>query len=737
MPIQGLDISLNIRNNTNYPQQINVMGNPANLLDTANATTEYRWDLTGFSVTFENTVSVQYKRNTDPTFLTFTWDLEGNTLQSVVIALNNLGIGFFNLYDELGNTYIGTYNQNYAFGDLNIFNPSISTTTTTTTTTIAPTTTTTTTTSTTAAPTTSTTSTTTTAAPTTTTSTTTTTTTNALYSQFTLGYSALNGNDSCAEYVLTPTSFYAISGTLILVNGTILYTDNTLTTLVPNGFYSNGTDNWAVVGGNGTLSAQSSCGLTTTTSTTSTTTTAAPTTTSTTTTTTTVAFSTFSLQPSSIDQPDACSTWPSGLVNYYTAFGATLQNGTTIYTDTALTTPAPDGYYANGTLSWATSGGTGVLASENACTIISFSIGYNIFNGGSSYTGYNTNTNACLAGGTLPVIGVFSTSPIADGVVLFLDAALTIPFVSTGGYYWASGGIGIYYYFTYSGQVVGFNSCPTTTTTTTTTTAAPTTTTSTTTTTTTAATTTTTSTTTTTTTAAVTQNIFITNGSLDVAISQVDFNGVTATYAAGQPLPNTTGNGTNLYTTQIGTYTLDVYRNNATAGQHITVTDSVGAIQCIYFGSGSAVESYTNVLYDGVNPIQIDVQDGVCPTTIPLTWEWTNNNVVETPPYGGGYITIAVNSIVVVNQTDTSSTTTTIYNGGLTPNIGDSIDVTIYSYPNNTYGTQTNLSIESPLGNYLINANDTQPAAGSPSTLTYSFTVTSNVINIVGSSNSY
>ena len=162
MPIQGLDISLNIRNNTNYPQQINVMGNPANLLDTANATTEYRWDLTGFSVTFENTVSVQYKRNTDPTFLTFTWDLEGNTLQSVVIALNNLGIGFFNLYDELGNTYIGTYNQNYAFGDLNIFNPSISTTTTTTTTTIAPTTTTTTTTSTTAAPTTSTTSTTTT-----------------------------------------------------------------------------------------------------------------------------------------------------------------------------------------------------------------------------------------------------------------------------------------------------------------------------------------------------------------------------------------------------------------------------------------------------------------------------------------------------------------------------------------------------------------------------------------------
>jgi hypothetical protein len=33
-----LDISLNIRNNTNYPQEINIMGNPANLLDTSNAT---------------------------------------------------------------------------------------------------------------------------------------------------------------------------------------------------------------------------------------------------------------------------------------------------------------------------------------------------------------------------------------------------------------------------------------------------------------------------------------------------------------------------------------------------------------------------------------------------------------------------------------------------------------------------------------------------------------------------
>lgn len=436
MPIQGIDISLNIRNNTNYPQQINVMGNPTNLLDTSNATTEYRWDLTGFTITFENFVSVQYKRNADPSFDTFSWQLDGTNLNSLVIALNNLGIGYFNLYDELGNTYIGTYNQNYTFGDLNVYNPTISTTTTTTTTTIAPTTTTTTTTTTAAPTTTSTTSTTTTAAPTTTTSTTTTTTTNLVYSQFTLGYSALNGNDSCAEFVIAPTSYYAVSGTIVLVNGTILYTDTSLTTLAPNGYYSNGGDNWAIAGGNGTLSTQTACGLTTTTttttttaaptttSTTTTTTTAAPTTTtttSTTTSTTTIAFSTFFLQGSTIDQADACATYPSSLVAYYTSFGATLTNGTIIYIDSALTTPAPDGYYSDGTSSWATNSSNGILNSEAICVAANaflcvnnpFVFLYPVTAGNGSASGTLWNNT----GSTIYVYGVFNSGGNSSGSI--------------------------------------------------------------------------------------------------------------------------------------------------------------------------------------------------------------------------------------------------------------------------------------------------------------------------------
>ena len=740
MPSQGLDISLNIRNNTNYPQQINVMGNPANLLDTSNATTEYRWDLTGFSITFQNTVSVEYRRNIDPAFETFTWDLDGTSLQGVVTSLNNLGIGYFNLYDELGSTYIGTYNQNYAFGDLTIFNPSISTTTTTTTTTIAPTTTTTTTT-------------TTTAAPTTTTSTTTTTTTNLVYSEFTLGYSALNGNDSCAEFVIAPTSFYAISGTIVLVNGTILYTDTALTSLAPNGFYSNGGDNWAVVGGNGTLSAQNACALTTTTTTTTTTaapttttttttTTAAPTTTtSTTTTTTTIAFSTYSLQPSNIDQAGACSDYPSGLVNYYTAFGAPLTNGTTIYSDTALTIPAPDGYYSDGTLSWATSGGTGALASETACvqpttttstTTTTTTIALNAYlcvnnggvfpypvtagNGSASGTLYN-NTGTTIyiygvfnSGGNssgsinsdsgvvnavnLPFSGTITSSgqtfystaystlndgdfvtwslskqdTLSSGATLRLGYALsiggavtnisencvvplttsttttttTIPIFTylggtnpssatslaacasystirgylslitplssigigdifydsypssptNGGNNWIAlktGGVGDAYTFEIDSAGVVINvggNCN--------------------------ATTTTTSTTTTTTTAApLVGNIDITNGSLDITISNVNFNGVDATYVGGV-YPNTTGNGTSLNTTEIGTYTMLVFRSSGVAGQHITVTDSNGTPQCIYFANGSQNEVYTGVVYDGVTNIQIDAQDGTC-----------------------------------------------------------------------------------------------------------------------------
>jgi hypothetical protein len=193
-------------------------------------------------------------------------------------------------------------------------------------------------------------------------------------------------------------------------------------------------------------------------------------------------------------------------------------------------------------------------------------------------------------------------SVLGLGCFLYQDAGLTTP-VSNGEY---SDGTDVFTVTGGAGEITASTICnPPTSTTTSTTTAAPTT--STTTTTTTAAP--TTSTTTSTTTLAA--NIFITNGSLDIEISNVNFNGVDATFVAGV-YPNTTGNGTDLYTDQVGTYTMLVFRSNAVAGQHITVTDSNGTPQCILFSNGSQNEVFTGVVYDGITPIQIDAQDGAC-----------------------------------------------------------------------------------------------------------------------------
>jgi uncharacterized delta-60 repeat protein len=117
----SVDLSLNIQNNVNYPVQINVLGNPYNLLDTSNAKTEYRWDFTSFTFTNQNQIIIQYKQNSETSFTTYSGQLGSQTLQAIVDILNNLGIGFFNLYTELGNTYIGTYNDNYTFGQMNVF----------------------------------------------------------------------------------------------------------------------------------------------------------------------------------------------------------------------------------------------------------------------------------------------------------------------------------------------------------------------------------------------------------------------------------------------------------------------------------------------------------------------------------------------------------------------------------------------------------------------------------------
>ena len=142
------------------------------------------------------------------------------------------------------------------------------------------------------APTTTTSTSTTTEAPTTTTSTSTSTTTAAGPCQVSLSPSNIDGATACDNWnnVIDRTTYYAAYNPCSATNGQQLYTDSGLTTLLPNGWYSNGTNYFQVVGGNGTLTNSTACtGPTTTTSTTTSTSTSTTTEPPTTTTTTTVA----------------------------------------------------------------------------------------------------------------------------------------------------------------------------------------------------------------------------------------------------------------------------------------------------------------------------------------------------------------------------------------------------------------------------------------------------------------
>jgi hypothetical protein len=127
------------------------------------------------------------------------------------------------------------------------------TSTTTSTTTVAPTTSTTTST-TTEPPTTSTTTSTTTQPPTT--STTTTTTTASFYG-FPLGVDGVSGANACLEFGIAPVTYFAAVPTL--ANGVVLYQDSALSALAPNNYYADGTNNWLITSGNGTLTTETPC----------------------------------------------------------------------------------------------------------------------------------------------------------------------------------------------------------------------------------------------------------------------------------------------------------------------------------------------------------------------------------------------------------------------------------------------------------------------------------------------
>jgi Fe-S cluster biogenesis protein NfuA len=174
-----------------------------------------------------------------------------------------------------------------------------------------------------------------------TTSTSTTTTTGAPL-QFNLSYDPSSGTTACSNYPDTNTAIRYAYYTATLGNGIQLFTSNALTTPVPNGYYSNGTNYWLASGGASILNSQRSCidpcgfnggtavwlapPTTSTTTAAPTTTTAAPTTTTAAPTTTTAAPTTTTAAPTTTTTAAPSYRYSAASANDACIGGLTMTN---------------------------------------------------------------------------------------------------------------------------------------------------------------------------------------------------------------------------------------------------------------------------------------------------------------------------------------------------------------------------------------------------------------------------
>jgi hypothetical protein len=108
-----------------------------------------------------------------------------------------------------------------------------------------------------------------------------------------------------------------------------------------------------------------------------------------------------------------------------------------------------------------------------------------------------------------------------------------------------------------------------------------------------------------------TANIDITNNSLDISISEVYVNAV-LTNVVGGTMPNTTGNGTTLSTTQVGVYDITIFYSCSVAGQKITLTDSASVSSCQNTTTGGSSMTFTNVDVFSYQNVLIEAEDGTC-----------------------------------------------------------------------------------------------------------------------------
>jgi hypothetical protein len=119
-------ITFNIANTTNGIVPVSILGNPQNPMDNANATTRYAWNVTSLTFGTLNSITLQYKGVSQTTFSVAQTTFITQSYQGICDALNTLNLGSFFVTTSGGNTFINNYNQNFVFGQLDIYNASLS-----------------------------------------------------------------------------------------------------------------------------------------------------------------------------------------------------------------------------------------------------------------------------------------------------------------------------------------------------------------------------------------------------------------------------------------------------------------------------------------------------------------------------------------------------------------------------------------------------------------------------------
>ena len=338
----------------------------------------------------------------------------------------------------------------------------------------------------------------------------------------------------------------------------------------------------------------------TTTSTTSTSTTAAPTTTTTSTSTTSTSTSTstttlaaipVTLAYSNVDGPTACYKFTAPIPDtstYYLQPGDTLADGEALYADAVYSNVVADGFYSNGVDYWEVSSSTGsVLTNGTPCPQTT-----------TTTTSTSTTSTSTSTTSTSTTSTSTSTTTAAPTSTTTTEAPTTTTSSTT------------------STTTVPLPPGETSTTTTSTT-AAPTSTTTTTTEPPTTTTTTSTSTSTSTTTAApTTVDIYIGNTlSLDITISAMRINGVGVTWSGGGPnFPIAPGDNGSFYSSEIGTYEVQIDYSTTIPGQHIIFTDSNTTQTCSpTSGGGSNTMVISGATITAGTTIYVAAEDGGCP----------------------------------------------------------------------------------------------------------------------------